>query len=278
MPGCPTCGTARDSWQKLRVHHRSAHGESLPNRECERCGERFYCGHPRKYCSEECRYESREIDHSGANNPNYSGAKETTECEQCGDAFDYYPSEKAGRLCSDCVDATEWQEPPALAGAANPNYDGGKLRLVCDVCERRFERYPSNVGDGATLCSNECRAAWLSDEYAGSGHPNWNGGPTGSYGPGWRQVRERALERDGYACVLCGADSDDLGRSPDVHHIVPVRRFLENPVTTVADAHTLDNVVCLCPGCHRRAEHGAASAAELRHRTAVGHNPHTGST
>lgn len=277
MPGCPTCGTAHDSWQKLRVHHRSAHGESLPNRECERCGERFYCGHPRKYCSEECRYESRKIDHSGVNNPNYSGAKETTECEQCGGTFDYYPSEKAGRLCPDCVDATDWQDPPSLTGEANPNYDGGKLQLVCDVCECRFERYPSNVGDGATLCSNECRATWLSDEYAGAGHPNWNGGPTGSYGREWQQVRERALERDDYACVLCGADRDDLGRNPDVHHIVPVRRFLETPVTTVADAHTLDDVVCLCPACHRRAEHDVASAAELRHRAGVGQN-YIGST
>lgn len=128
------------------------------------------------------------------------------------------------------------------------------------------------------MCSNECRAAWLSDEYSGEGHPNWSGGPTGAYGPGRQQVRERALERDDYACVLCGADRDDLDRDPDVHHIVPVRRFLEPPVTTVADAHTLDNVVCLCPACHRRAEHDAASTAELRHRAGVGHNPHIGST
>ena len=81
MPGCPTCGAPRDSWQKLRVHHQSAHGESLPTRECERCGERFYCGHPRKYFTEACREECRNPDHTGANNPNYSGAKETTECK-----------------------------------------------------------------------------------------------------------------------------------------------------------------------------------------------------
>jgi len=276
VKSCPACGRPFESERGMRVHHAGKHGETLPNRECNQCGTEFYCEHERAYCSDACRSEG--VDHSGANNPNYSGAKETTDCDRCGDAFEYYPSEKAGRLCPDCVDATEWQDPPALAGAANPNYDGGKLQLTCDACRTRFERYPGNVGDGATLCSNECRAAWLSDEYAGAGHPNWDGGPTGSYGPDWRQVRERALERDDYACVLCGTDRDDLDRNPDVHHIVPVRAFLDAPVTTVADAHTLDNVVCLCPTCHRRAEHSAVSVAELRHRTGVGHNPHIGST
>lgn len=266
MPDCPTCCERRDSWQKLRIHHKSVHGRSLPNRECGRCGAKFYCKHDRKYCSAECRYERRELDHTGSNNPNYTGAKETTTCETCDAEFEYYPSDKEGRFCPACVTSETWQNPPALTDEANPNYAGGKLTLTCDVCECRFERYPGNVGDGGTLCSNDCRAAWLSDEYSGDGHPNWDGGPTGSYGPGWRRVRERALERDGYQCVLCGAGAEQLGRNPDVHHIVPVRAFLETPVTTLADAHTIDNVVCLCGSCHRRVEHGALTDIDLRER------------
>ncbi|ACV47158.1 hypothetical protein Hmuk_1031 [Halomicrobium mukohataei DSM 12286] len=42
-------------------------------------------------------------------------------------------------------------------------------------------------------------------------------------------------------------------------------------VQTVAerDAHTLDNVVSLCPACHRRAEFGGISREELRWRAGI---------
>jgi predicted HNH restriction endonuclease len=42
-----------------------------------------------------------------------------------------------------------------------------------------------------------------------------------------------------------------MGREPDVHHITPVRDFDEPQ-----NAHTLDNVICLCRSCHRLAEIG----------------------
>ncbi|EMA20765.1 hypothetical protein C443_12656 [Haloarcula argentinensis DSM 12282] len=119
------------------------------------------------------------------------------------------------------------------------------------------------------LCSRNCHAEWLSAAFTGDGHPNWRGGGVGDYGPGWRAVRKQALERDDHACVLCGTDADELGRNPDVHHIVPVRLFAAMPALAVRDAHTLDNVVSLCPGCHRRAEFGHVSRAELRWRAGI---------
>jgi 5-methylcytosine-specific restriction endonuclease McrA len=75
-------------------------------------------------------------------------------------------------------------------------------------------------------------------------------------------VRRRALERDDHACVI-------FGRNPDVHHIVPVRRFVDSPVLTERDAHTLDNVVCLCSACHRKVEFGEHSPSELRWRAGI---------
>jgi 5-methylcytosine-specific restriction endonuclease McrA len=82
-------------------------------------------------------------------------------------------------------------------------------------------------------------------------------------------VRERALERDDRTCVLCGTDAAELGRNPDVHHIVPVRAFVESAVLIENDAHTLDNVVSLCPSCHRTAEFGGVSRRELRWKAGI---------
>lgn len=264
MADCPTCGASRDSWQKLRLHHIDAHDCSLPNRECDRCGERFFCEHQRKYCSEECRYAEPTRDLSGENNPNYSDAKEQATCERCGAEFEYYPSAKQGRFCGDCVATNEWQEPPELTGESNPNYTGGTATIACDECGEPFERYPAQVNETVNLCGEACRADWLSTAFTGEGHPNWRGGPTGPYGPGWREVRKLALERDDYACVLCGTDAEKLGQNPDVHHIIPVRAFLYEPRLTVADAHTLDNVCSLCVDCHRLVEHGGVETGILR--------------
>ncbi|WP_350356147.1 HNH endonuclease [Halorarius halobius] len=249
------------------MHHAQVHGEPLPNRECGACETEFYSEYEQKYCSNACREEA--VSFAGENNPNYSGGKETTACETCDAEFEYYPSEKPGRFCPDCVEMDGWRDPPSLTSDDNPQYEGGKVELTCEVCDAAFERYPSNVTGEVSLCSEDCRAEWLSEAFTGEGHPNWEGGTTGPYGQGWNEVRERALERDDRTCLLCGADADDLDRNPDVHHIVPVRAFVESPVLTEADAHTLDNVVTLCPACHRRAEFGGASRAELRHRAGI---------
>lgn len=259
---CPTCGREFPGKRGMRVHHASAHGKKLPNRACANCDTEFYSEEDRKYCSDECREAS--VSFVGENNPNYRGGKETTDCEICGEKFDYYPSEKPGKYCPTCVETENWRHQPEISGEDHPRWSGGIQEHKCDVCGDTFERHPNNITGKVAVCSRDCQYDWLSEAFTGDGHPNWKGGDTGSYGPGWNAVRRQALKRDGYECVVCGTTGEELGRNPDVHHIVPVRAFAASPDHTVADAHYLGNVVSLCVVCHRKAEFGGISRERLR--------------
>lgn len=58
--------------------------------------------------------------------------------------------------------------------------------------------------------------------------------------PRWKALRLRALRRDRFKCVACGA----TGRL-EVDHIEPVR-------TAPEKAFDPDNLQSLCPSCHTR--------------------------
>ena len=75
----------------------------------------------------------------------------------------------------------------------------------------------------------------------------WTNDPN-DYGPGWNRLREAVRRRDGYRCQVCGAP-EDAGRQHDVHHKVPFRAF-----NSAAEANRMDNLITLCPACHRKAE------------------------
>ncbi|WP_204960087.1 HNH endonuclease [Salinigranum salinum] len=66
--------------------------------------------------------------------------------------------------------------------------------------------------------------------------------------------------------MICGATREELGRNPDVHHIIPVRRYIESERFSREDAHFLENLVSLCSSCHRKAEFGKISPEQLRQR------------
>lgn len=254
MPECPTCGDEFDTRRGLGVHHSSVHDERLPNRECDRCGTEFYCDYEKRYCSDECHDEA--VSYEGENNPNYRGGTETAECVLCESEFEYYECEKEGLYCPDCVEDASWRELPDISGENNPRWNGGKREYECEMCDSRFERHPGNAKTDVTLCSRSCLQDWVSEAFTGEGHPNWKGGGNQEYGPGWNEARKNALERDGHECRVCGTTAEDLGRNPDVHHIVPVRAFADAEDRSIVDAHVLDNLVSLCPACHRKAEFG----------------------
>jgi 5-methylcytosine-specific restriction endonuclease McrA len=94
----------------------------------------------------------------------------------------------------------------------------------------------------------------MSESTAGTANPNWKGGYSRRYGPGWATARARVQRRD-EVCQHCGHDGSD--RRLEVHHIVPVRVFREDPEKDLQDAHELDNLVLLCRRCHGKAEHGS---------------------
>lgn len=236
---CPTCGDSFDSEQGMRIHHGHAHDEKLPNRTCNGCGSEFYDPKSRLAYCDDC------DPNAGANNGNWNGAKASEMCRTCGSNFSYYPSDKDGVYCSDCVESASGLLPE------NPATEN-RVSVPCEFCDTTVETHPSHAENRTrgVFCDLGCYGAWLSENVVGENHHQWEGGNL-DYGRKWWRIRRKALERDEHTCQHCGKAKDEIGRNPDVHHVERVRSF-DEPV----EAHTLDNVVTLCRSCHRNAEAG----------------------
>lgn len=111
----------------------------------------------------------------------------------------------------------------------------------CEVCGEEFTRH------GRTRANRFCSHACQGKAFTGAGSPRWNGGlshgdrVTKRQVAGFRAWRRGVLERDGYACVLCGARDERM----DVDHIKPVATHPD----LVID---VDNGRTLCVPCHRQ--------------------------
>lgn len=225
---CPDCGKELTTQRGVRQHHTKVHGEPLPNRTCKGCGTEFYDPKARrKYC-DDCNPNADE--HNG----NWKGGKETTTCESCGGAFQYYPSSKKGIYCPVCVAGSD----EFLGDPSWTVHEPERVHRTCEHCGREMVVLRSELDRGrGRFCSHACLCLWMSEE------------GTRSYNRGWSKLRQLALARDDHTCQSCGKTGEDIGRELDVHHLKPVRLFDEP-----SDAHGLDNVVCLCRSCHTRIE------------------------
>jgi DEAD/DEAH box helicase domain-containing protein len=93
------------------------------------------------------------------------------------------------------------------------------------------------------------------------------------YGPNWQTQRLRALDRDNHQCRMCGASGQDPSGfenpqgsiSLHVHHIRPFREFnyIPGQNDNYRQANELDNLITLCPSCHRQAEAGQQTRSAL---------------
>jgi len=246
---CPTCGKSLSSERGMRQHHTKVHDDPLPNRTCKGCGDDFYDPKARLIYCEEC------DPNEGANNGNWKGGKERTACERCGSEFEYYPSNKKGVFCPECVRKSD----EFLGDHYAEVHDIEPVERECEHCGGSFSVLPCFLRQGGgKFCSRDCLHAEL---YGG------RRSEPAAYSGDWYEVRRRARDRDNHRCQYCGKSRDEIGQEPDVHHITPVRDF-DDP----QDAHTLDNLVSLCRSCHRYAEVGQILASEIRPDSAQSRN------
>lgn len=114
--------------------------------------------------------------------------------------------------------------------------------VPCTNCGADIDRSPAHLNhSGNNYCNQEC---YREHRYQDSEQAKSNV---------WERVREEALERDNHTCQECGASGEqhqqEYYRGLDVHHIKPVATFEQE-----VDAHTLDNLITLCPSCHQAHE------------------------
>lgn len=236
---CPTCGTALATERGMRQHHTKIHTEPLPNRTCSGCGDDFYDPKSRREYCDDCN------PNAGEHNGNWKAAKEHGNCERCGVAFEYYPSDEEGIYCPECVEEAD----DFLGDPYSEVVDVERIRRECDHCNQTLPVLAPERKHGAgRFCSLECLSRWMSVNRQGENHHQWIEGER-KYAGNWWQARRNPLRRDGYKCQHCGKTSAEIGRNPDVHHIIPLREW-EDP----QEAHQLDNLVSLCRVCHRNAE------------------------
>ena len=241
---CPTCGKMLNTERGMRQHHTKVHDEPLPNRECVDCGCEFYDPKAQRTYCDDCYSED------GVNNGNWKEATETATCAVCGDEFEYYPSDKDGVYCQECVAGANGLLPE------NPSEPLERVTVECGGCGCELRVRPTRVerNERGVFCDFDCYGEWLSENVTGEAHHQWEGGKA-KYGGRWWTVRRAALARDDNRCQQCGKTAQELGKRPDVHHLTPVREF-EDPQR----AHTLDNVITLCRSCHRHVEERNISA------------------
>lgn len=174
---------------------------------------------------------------------NESIAKQPTDCAICGEVFEYYPKNKEGIICPECV--SNGKQGQYLSEKISEKLSE-IVSIKCPQCGKEEDVPKSD--SYRTFCSKECVNKDKSERMTGKNNPRFvDGESSGSdYDREWRAVRDKVLKRDGKQCVVCG-DNEKL----HVHHIIPVRSFDEE-----GNAHYLENAVSLCPSCHRNVEYG----------------------
>lgn len=231
------------------------------NTECEFCGNEFYKRPVNKtknenhFCSTVCYGNWQSENYSGENPPPHIENQKNridVNCQNCGAEKEVIPSHHKkveNHYCSpECQ-----SEDQDRTGENNPSWSGGKEIVACGYCNDELKIYPHRLDlSKSHFCNRDCKDRWLSETQVGKDHHQWKGGGL-YYGERWPRMRSKVQDRDGNECQLCGDEEEEIGQKPDVHHIEPVRSFDD-----YEEAHTMDNMVQVCRGCHRTLEtHGA---------------------
>lgn len=119
----------------------------------------------------------------------------------------------------------------------------------CVTCNNKFSTYEKTK----VYCSNECRNKHYPERFKGSASHFWKGGKTRASkivrsSSAYAKWRKAVFERDGYACVECGAKSGK-GKRVEIHadHIKPMAYHPEL-------ALEITNGRTLCAPCHKETD------------------------
>lgn len=101
------------------------------------------------------------IHHNHKHGESISG--EPVDCSQCGTTFRKQPheiQEYENHFCSDKCHA-KWRS--GLTGKDSPRWNGGKPSWVCTNCEKKFQKYKSQLTTPERpFCSEDCHSDWYS--------------------------------------------------------------------------------------------------------------------
>ena len=120
----------------------------------------------------------------------------------------------------------------------------------CTHCSKRIEipQWYADQGLDLHFCGRACAEKWREETWTREGTVCLDGRPE-YRGGDWDTQARKVRERDGYTCRICGRTERDVGKQLDVHHILPFRLFRSN-----LEANRLENLLSVCPSCHRKLE------------------------
>lgn len=176
-------------------------------------------------------------------------AKKEKTCVVCGDTFEtYIDSKSCGRECAGSVISQS-----KLTEGHN---------VECESCGDDIRvpdwKYEWNVSRGSNFyCDIDCKSDFMRGKTQEESIA-WKGGYDEYYGDNWSEMRKRILVRDDYSCRVCGVGVEELGKNPDVHHIIPKREF-EVP----EESNTMKNLISLCSVHHAKVECGKIACPEV---------------
>lgn len=229
---CPKCGKSHDSEQGMKIHYGRSHEGSIAGTEveCHKCGDSFRVDTyriekgVRHFCSQECRSKV------------YSNKVEV-DCDWCGDSFRRTPSK------------VEVAEKHYCSTECKGKAYRDRVEVECANCGAQFKRGRAFVErTDVQYCGNECRH----EHQRGAAHPSYNGAEgLGAAlrkdigGRRWKPLRQEIHSDNDVVCEWCGDGPFEDGRKIDLHHIVPLM---------AGGTNTMELIMPLCVGCHRRAE------------------------
>jgi len=211
-------------------------------------------GKPFKFCSRACNAKNQR--------------RQVIPCEHCGKPF---KPEKAQRFCSrDCfARSTRGRKaanafPETVAEMVKRVYPEHGAQAVADkfkISIAAVQRLAYSLGVKlAPDVVRQRKSEPNKQRMKGAGNPNYRGGAVGKeYGTNWDEQREKARERDGYACQVkgCGVPART------VHHIVPRRNFKGH----MEDANDLSNLITVCDHHHNLIECGKTPCPRSTHQS-----------